>query len=184
VTAVSGTLTATAQVTVTPGKLASITISPTEASVEVDRKVKFTVTSAKDAKGNDIAIASLTVIWSVQNSSIGTIANNGEFTGAKEGSSSVTASASDGKATRTATAQVTVKPKTLLGGIDTMSLLLLFLIIIIVVVAAVVALVAIRRKRKRREREAMYQGYPGYGQQPMYPDQMGYPPQGPPPPQF
>ena len=199
VNATSGTLSASTDITVTPGKLASVTISPSTATLEEGKTVQFSITSAKDAKGNEISLTSLTITWSVTNSTIGSVSTTGEFTASKEGSTSVKASVSDGKATQTASAPVTVTPKPSgMGAIfgDSSMLMWLILIILIVVIAVVVALFMLRKKKKK-DQQAMagYPGYPQYGpppagfqeypQQPYpqqpYPqqpyDQSGYPPQ-------
>jgi hypothetical protein len=192
ITATSGTLSATADIEVTPGKLASVQIDPPNATLEEGKKVKFTIKDPKDAKGNDILLTALTITWSVGNASIGSVAQ-GEFTAAKAGTTTVTASVTDGQATKNPSAEVivTAKPKPPLGGIlgDSSTLLWLFLIIIIVVIAIVVALLVVRRRKKQAPAYPEYQFYPQYGPQPVdfqqypqqgppgYPDQSGYPPQ-------
>jgi hypothetical protein len=198
VDATSGTLSASTDITVTPGKLASVTISPSTATLEEGKKVKFSITSARDAKGNNISLSSLTITWSVTNSTIGSVAITGEFTASKAGSTSVKASVSDGKATQTASAPVTVTPKPSgMGAVfgDSSMLMWLILIILIVVIAIVVALFMLRKKKKDQQAMAGYPGYQQYGPPPVgfqeypqqpypqqpYPqqpyDQSGYPPQ-------
>lgn len=202
ITATSGTLSATADIEVTPGKLASVTINPTNATLQEGQKQKFSITGAKDAKGNDILLTSLTITWGVGNASIGSILSTGEFTGIKAGSTSVTASVTDGKATKSVSAPVvvTAKPKSPLGGIlgDSSMLLWLFLIILIVVIAIVVAVLIMKRRKKQAPAYPEYPYYQQSGPQPMdfqqypqqgppgYPDQSGYPPQQqyPPQPQY
>ncbi len=94
----SGTVTATiglvsdasGTITVTPGALHTLTVSPETANLTADETQQFTVTGA-DANGN--AIAPLpTVTWEVAGD-IGTIDNNGLFTATTVGSGSVKATA-------------------------------------------------------------------------------------------
>lgn len=189
ITATSGTLSGTAEVTVGPGKLASIEIDPKNATLDEGKKVKFTIKNPKDAKGNDIPLTSLTITWSVSNASLGSVSQTGEFTASKAGMTAVSASVTDGKATKPISAPiiVTAKPKSDLFTGSSMMLWLL-LIIVIVVIAVVVALVAMRKRKKAQPEFPEYGFYPQYGpppqgmyQQPMpqqpYPDQSGYPPQ-------
>ena len=75
VTASSGGVTGTATVTVTPGALATITVTPNPASVAARATQKFTATG-RDANGNVVAF---TVTWSVVNGG-GTINSTGTFT--------------------------------------------------------------------------------------------------------
>lgn len=73
VTATSGAISGTASVTVNPGPLATIIVSPLSQFTFRNGTVQFTATG-RDATGNDVAI---TPVWSVTSSSLGSISQNG-----------------------------------------------------------------------------------------------------------
>ncbi|MBI2871637.1 MAG: PKD domain-containing protein [Chloroflexi bacterium] len=105
------TRTATASVTVTPGPLDRVSITPTSPSVPVQQTVQFQATSF-DALGNPRT--GDTFAWSVLDALAGTINQSGLFTAGTKASAfpnvvRVQATAVDGT-TRTANANVTVTP--------------------------------------------------------------------------
>jgi len=112
VTATANGTTDTAQVTVTPGALARIEVSPPGASITADETAQFTA-KGFDAKSN---VVSFVAVWSVGGS--GTIDQNGMFTPDKTGTMPVKASqgAISGSATVTVKAgqatSVAVDPPT------------------------------------------------------------------------
>ncbi|MDY7229320.1 right-handed parallel beta-helix repeat-containing protein [Hyalangium rubrum] len=104
VTAQSGSLSASATVTVTPGALASLEVAPATATLSINGTQQFTATG-KDSAGNTVP-ASIT--WSVVNGG-GSINPSGLFTaGTVAGTFAQTVKATSG--TLSATASVTVNP--------------------------------------------------------------------------
>jgi subtilisin family serine protease len=102
VAASSGGVTGTATVTVTPGPVASVVVTPNPATVGAGTQQRFTAT-AKDAFNN---IVNITPTWSVVAGG-GTIDGNGLFTaGGVLGTYTNTVSASTGGVTGTATVTV------------------------------------------------------------------------------
>jgi hypothetical protein len=82
--------TATANIALTPvppGTLASITVSPTSATLNVSQTQAFTATG-KDAANNPVTI---TPTWTSSNISVGTITSGGVFTAVANGTTTVTA---------------------------------------------------------------------------------------------
>jgi hypothetical protein len=71
----SGSLAALANVTVTAGPVATVTVLPANATVVRNTNQQYTAT-AKDADGN---VVTGTVTWTVGNSSAGTLSNSGNF---------------------------------------------------------------------------------------------------------
>jgi len=114
--AVNGTtLTQTATVTVVPGQLASLEISPDTALVPIGRTRQFTVTGA-DAEGNPITPTDVT--WEVIGG-IGTIDQNGLFTATTEGVGKIQATA-DGVTDTTGDIKVVTRiPGDCAGGSQT-----------------------------------------------------------------
>ncbi|HLF05612.1 MAG TPA: M24 family metallopeptidase, partial [Thermoplasmata archaeon] len=104
--------TAKATVTVTPGKTASVAVSPASATISLGQKQQFTGSTA-DAKGNPTQD---TLQWSASGG--GTIDSTGLFTSTAEGTFEITATAGTGsdKATITVekakTVSIAVTPKT------------------------------------------------------------------------
>jgi hypothetical protein len=147
VTAKSGTLSATAEVTVKHGKLAKIMIDPLNATVEAGKSVIFTIRNATDAKGNEIPISELTVKWSTSNTTIGTITQAGEFLAISPGTTSVTASVTDGKAWVNVSASVTVLERP-----SEFPWWWILLLIILIMVAIIVAIASRKKKKKHRGR--------------------------------
>jgi subtilisin family serine protease len=106
VTASSGGVTGAATVTVTPGPVASIVVTPNPASVAVGATQQFTA-AGQDAFGNAVSI---TPAWSVVAGG-GTIDGSGLFTaGTVAGTYTNTVTASSGGVTGTATVTVTPGP--------------------------------------------------------------------------
>ena len=104
VTATSGTVSGTATVTVTPGPVASITVSPNPASVQANSTQQFTAVGM-DAGGN---IVPINPVWTVVNGG-GTInSGTGLFTaGLNSGTFTNTVRATDGTIFGSATVNVT-----------------------------------------------------------------------------
>jgi hypothetical protein len=71
----SGALAALANVTVTAGPVATVTVLPANATVVRNTNQQYTAT-AKDADGN---VVTGTITWTVGNSSAGTLSNSGNF---------------------------------------------------------------------------------------------------------
>jgi hypothetical protein len=111
VRATSGTLSGFASVTVQPGALASVEVSPASATLEINGTQTFTATG-KDSAGNPVPV---TITWSVVNGG-GSISSGGLFTaGTAAGTFTQTVRATSGALFGTAT--VTVNP----GAIDTVA---------------------------------------------------------------
>jgi hypothetical protein len=91
VTAREGAVSGGAEVTVTPGTLATLTVEPPGATVAADSTVRFSAIG-KDAKGNDVQVSA---VWSFSGAAAeGEVDRIGLFTPSKAGSYKVTASAS------------------------------------------------------------------------------------------
>jgi hypothetical protein len=164
VTATAGSLAATAQVEVVPGKLYKIAISPKSASMNVGEEKQFEA-NASDSKGN--AITGLAFTWTVTGG-IGEI-TDGTFKGTKAGSGKVTVKATEGTIQKEDSATVSVKenPLAAVGFSNIMDLLMLIigLVIVLIVVGVIVSLV--RKRGRKQHLETWMQGYEG---QP-YPEQ-------------
>ena len=106
VSATSGGMTATATVTVTPGPLATIVVSPTPVTLAGGATQQYTA-QGRDAAGNIVAI---TPTWSVIAGG-GAIGTTGVFTaGSTSGTFANTVQASSGGIAGTATVTVTPGP--------------------------------------------------------------------------
>jgi hypothetical protein len=104
VRATSGTVSGTATAIVTPGPLASITVTPNPATVKRGDKVQFKAVGA-DADGNSVPV---TPTWSVVNGG-GTISASGLFTaGATTGTFTNSVTATGGAVSGSATVKVTL----------------------------------------------------------------------------
>jgi uncharacterized protein YjdB len=103
ITATSEGQSGTAQVTVNPVPVASVTISPSPATVLVGGTMQLSAT-LKDAQGN--VLTGRTVTWGTLDPSIASVNSSGLVSGLAQGTARITA-ASGGKAD---TAQVTVNP--------------------------------------------------------------------------
>jgi uncharacterized protein YjdB/pimeloyl-ACP methyl ester carboxylesterase len=86
--ATAGTLTAQSSVTVTPGPIASVTVSPSNAAIAVATTVQLTAI-ATDAHGNTAGTATPT--WTSSNTTVATVSNVGLITGVAAGAVTVTA---------------------------------------------------------------------------------------------
>ena len=107
VRATSGTLFGNATAIVTPGPLATITVTPNPTTLQVNTTQQFTAVG-RDAGGNVIAI---TPVWSVTNGGGAINASSGLFTaGGTAGTFSNTVRATSGTLFGTATVNVTVGP--------------------------------------------------------------------------
>ncbi|MBN1194770.1 MAG: PKD domain-containing protein [Methanomicrobiaceae archaeon] len=91
ITASSGTVSGTAKATVTeaPGPVASITIVPDAAVLAAGKCLQFTAT-ARD--GNGVEIPGIVFDWSCSDETVGTVDENGLFTGVAPGTADVIAS--------------------------------------------------------------------------------------------
>jgi|GEM_PF-1476186 len=111
----TGTSSASYTVTVLADSVATCTLTPATASVEVGKTVKLTGT-AKYLSGDNA-----TVTYSSSNTAIATVGTDGTVTGVKAGTATITATAGDNTTgVKTATATVTVSaaavPSTSLSG--------------------------------------------------------------------
>src|SRR5207247_944087 len=115
ITATSEGKSGTAAITVSTVLVASVTVSPASASVQVGQTVQLTATP-KDANGN--LLAGRTVTWASSNTAVATVSASGLVTGGAAGSATVTATCEgqSGSATITVStvpvASVTVNPAT------------------------------------------------------------------------
>ena len=100
ITATVGSFTTSTTVTVTSSTISSLTISPTSITIGIGGTLQF-YAYGRDSSGNSVSI---TPVWIVANSNIGTIDNQGRFTGTSNGSTTITAISG----TLTQTANVTV----------------------------------------------------------------------------
>jgi len=181
VTATSGAVKGDAAVTVTPGRLAKVTIDPMSVTLNESDAQQFTYTAA-DSKSNPIT--SLTPKWTVSGT-IGVVDATGSFSATKAGSGKVVVSLTDSGVVKSAEAFVMVKEKPVpppapvagglpaqMFGIDTW----LFLVMLLAIVAVVAAAAAMASRRKRQPPPAAYwqQGY-AYGV-PAGPGDPTYPP--------
>ena len=103
ITATSETKSGSTTVTVTPNPVATVTVSPSPASVKKGNRVTLTATPT-DANSNPLTGRAVT--WSSSNTTIATVATNGQVTGVNPGSAVITATI-DGK---TGTSNLTVTP--------------------------------------------------------------------------
>jgi len=96
-----GTLTDTAAVTITTIPVASVTVSPTTAGIQVGATQQFTAVP-KDAAGN--TLTGRVVTWASSNTAIATVSSSGVVSGKAAGSATITATSE----TKSSTAAVTV----------------------------------------------------------------------------
>ena len=96
-----GTLTDTAAVTITTIPVASVTVSPTTASVPVGATRQFTAVT-KDSAGNTLTGRGVT--WASSNTAVATVSSGGVVGGKVAGSATITATSE----TKSSTAAVTV----------------------------------------------------------------------------
>src|SRR5881628_1647026 len=118
----TATITATSEgksgpstITVTPVPVASVTVSPSTASVQVGQTVQLTATP-KDASGNPLS--GRPVSWGSSNTAVATVSGSGVVTGVTAGAATITATSEGQSGTATITvstvpvASVTVSPST------------------------------------------------------------------------
>ncbi len=96
-----GALTDTAAVTITTIPVASVTVSPTTAGIQVGATQQFTAVP-KDAAGN--TLTGRVVTWASSNTAIATVSSSGVVSGKAAGSATITATSE----TKSSTAAVTV----------------------------------------------------------------------------
>ena len=96
-----GTLTDTAAVTITTIPVASVTVTPTTAGLQVGATQQFTAVP-KDAAGN--TLTGRVVTWASSNTAIATVSSSGVVSGTAAGSATITATSE----TKSSTAAVTV----------------------------------------------------------------------------
>ena len=103
ITAGSGGATGTASVTITPVNVASVSILPASATVQVASTQPLSVVLA-DASGNPISPVGRVITWSSNNTPVATVDASGVVTGVSAGSATISASNSG----KTGTAAITV----------------------------------------------------------------------------
>src|SRR5436309_2711759 len=96
-----GTLTDTAAVTITTVSVASVTLSPTTASLQVGATRQFTAVT-RDSAGN--ILTGRVVTWASSNTAVATVSSSGVVSGKGAGSATITATSE----TKSSTAAVTV----------------------------------------------------------------------------
>jgi len=109
ITATSGSVSGTANITVAAGQLANITTSPSPASVYSGQTQQFNVTG-KDANGNTVSIIPE---WSSSNTTVGTITSSGLFTGLGAGTTTIIAINRSVNGTATVTVTIVTPTSTL-----------------------------------------------------------------------
>src|SRR5881398_3048948 len=115
ITATSEGQSGTATITVSTVPVASVTVSPGTASVQVGQTVQLTATS-KDASGNPLS--GRPVSWGSSNTAVATVSGSGVVTGVTAGAATITATSEGQSGTATITvstvpvASVTVSPGT------------------------------------------------------------------------
>src|SRR6266852_7006308 len=102
ITATSEGQSGSASITVTNVPVASVSVSPPSASVQVSGTVQLTATP-KDASGNPLS--GRTVTWSSSNTSVATVNGSGLVTGAAAGSATITATSEGQSGSATVTVQ-------------------------------------------------------------------------------
>ena len=109
VNATADSVTGTASVTVYEPEVTIITVSPSPATVYVDKTQQFTAT-VTDQKGDPMS--GVVITWTSSNTAVGTVTANGLFTAVADGDTLVNATADS----VTGTASVTVKKRVSGGG--------------------------------------------------------------------
>jgi len=149
VTVSDGGISASAEVTVTPGRLKSVVITPKNATLKVGETLQFTV-KGYDAKGNEIE--TITIAWSVS-SDIGSVTPDGVFTAARAGKGKVIAQVSTPEDTQLAQADIVVREESFSEAVvkffgGEMNLLLFLILMVALIVVIIIAAVLIRRKKR------------------------------------
>jgi hypothetical protein len=148
VTVTSGNISASTGVEVTPGKVANATILPRNATLQEGNQVNFSIVSAFDAKGNPILISNLTITWSVENGTMGSVSANGQFTAKTAGISRVVAEVSDARGSVMVRAEVnvTAKPRPPSQPQDVTAYAM---VLVIAMIAVALFTIILRRRRKK-----------------------------------
>ncbi|HLF06195.1 MAG TPA: Ig-like domain-containing protein [Thermoplasmata archaeon] len=183
VTATQDEVSGSAEITVTPGAVAKVTLDPASKEMAKGDSVGFQAT-AEDAKGNLITTGAK-VEWKLAGDNIGQLDQNGKLVAKGAGEATVKATVSYGGSSEVGEAKVFVRGGLLdlKGGGQLPMLLMIALAAVIGLVA--VGAVAARRKRKAREAAAAQSRAQGQGwgqgpeQWPAYPDFGSEPEPGP-----
>jgi hypothetical protein len=185
VTATQDGVSGSAEITVTPGAVAKVTLDPATKEMEKGQSVEFAL-AAEDAKGNAIT-SGAKVEWKIAGDSIGSLDQNGKFMAKSAGGATVSATVTYGGASATGEAKVSVKGGLLdMKGGGPLPLLLAIVLAAVISIVAAGALAA-RARRKAREEErarAQAQGHawgPGPQQWGPYPEFGDGPREGPDP---
>ena len=105
ITATAEGVSGTASVTILPVPVASVTVTPSSATIDVGKTVQLTAVT-KDANGN--VLTGRTIAWSTSDATVATVSSTGVVTGAGSGGKSATITAtSEGKS---GTSTITVNP--------------------------------------------------------------------------
>ena len=117
ITATADGVSGTASVTVTLVPVASVAVSPSNASLVTGRTLQLSLT-LEDASGNPLSVSGRSVSWSSSATSVASVSTTGVVTGTTAGSATITATV-DGKSgsaslsvTDIAVSSVTVSPAT------------------------------------------------------------------------
>jgi hypothetical protein len=148
ITAKSGKVNATVTVQVTPGRISKAEIAPKNATLKEEGFANFTVTSAFDAGGNAIPLSNLTIVWDVDNSTIGSVDQTGHFTAKAAGLGHVVVEVSFGGATVTLKAEVNVTAKPV-PPVQSPDMTPYFILVIILLIAVVLFAILLKRKRTK-----------------------------------
>ena len=107
ITATTGSVSGTATITVTlaAGALASVSVTLTDAALQLGQTTQATV-SGKDGSGAPLAIGTRPVTWTSSNVVVATVSGSGVVSAVGIGTANIQASVVDGNATRTASATV------------------------------------------------------------------------------
>jgi hypothetical protein len=135
----------TVTVTVVPGAIDKLVISPESATLDNGQRVEFKLRAA-DVKGNEIPVSDGEVAWEQVGGRVGRLSGEGALVAEMPGTATVRATMSYGGATRSAEAKVTV---------HWWLLYLLFVALVSALIAG--AAIARRRRRKRRMKSGQRQ---------------------------
>ncbi|HSQ29801.1 MAG TPA: Ig-like domain-containing protein [Gemmatimonadaceae bacterium] len=107
ITATSEGVSGTASVTILPVPVASVTVSPSSATIGVGKTVTLSAVT-KDANGN--VLTGRTITWSTSDATVATVSSTGVVTGAGSGGKTATITATSEGKSGTATITVTLVP--------------------------------------------------------------------------